>query len=264
MGHAYSALYTRHWARRLGGRLLLRMEDVDPGRSKPEFAEAIIADLAWLGFDWDGAVLTQSTRNPAYDAAIRHLDQLGLVYTCFCTRAEIAGAARERDPDGAPLYPGTCRHLTPREIAARNEAGVPMQFRLDTEAAARRAGMLTYSLAAPNPNDRPQLRHARPERWGDIVLKRKDAPASYHLAVTVDDAFQGVTHVTRGTDMEAATDIHVLLQMLLGLPTPIYTFHRLILGADGRKLSKSDGARALRARRAEGMSAQEVRAELGF
>ena len=206
----------------------------------------------------------QSSRISAYDAAIRHLDRLGLVYACFCTRGEIASRATARDPDGAPLYPGTCRHLSDAEIAARNQAGTPMQIRLDTAKAAQMAGMLTYSVAAPDPDARPMIRHARPERWGDVVLKRKDAPASYHLAVVVDDAFQGVTHVTRGTDMEAATDIHVLLQMLLGLPSPIYTFHRLLMGADGRKLSKSEGAQALRARRAEGQSPEQVRAELGF
>lgn len=264
LGHAYSALYAAHWAERLGGRFLLRMEDIDPGRSKPEFAEAVLKDLAWLGLSWERPVLAQSTRVAAYDAAIRHLDRLGLVYACFCTRGEIAARATGRDPDGAPLYPGTCRHLDPHEVAARNQAGVPMQIRLDTAKAVQLAGMLTYSVAAPNPGDRPQIHYARPARWGDVVLKRKDAPASYHLAVVVDDAFQGVTHVTRGTDMEAATDIHVLLQMLLGLKTPLYTFHKLLLGSDGRKLSKSEGAKALRVRRAEGQSPEALRAELGF
>lgn len=264
LGHAYSALFAHRAAARLGGRFLLRMEDIDPGRSKPKFADAIVTDLTWLGLAWDGEVLRQSTRAAAYDEAIARLDGLGLVYPCFCTRAEIAAHAQGRDPDGAPIYPGTCRPMSKDEIAERKAAGEIAQIRLDTAQAARRTGPLSFSVATPLPEDRPQIRFARPERWGDVVLRRKDAPASYHLAVVVDDAFQGVTHVTRGTDMEAATDIHVLLQMLLGLKTPVYTFHKLIFDADRRKLSKSKGALALRAQRERGRTAAEVRAELGF
>ena len=264
LGHAFSVLYAHRAAQRLDGRFLLRMEDIDPARSKPKFAEAIVEDLTWLGLAWDGEILKQSTRIDAYDAAIRHLDRMGLVYSCFCTRTEIAEKAAGQDPDGAPLYPGSCRNLTNAEIAGRNHAGAPVQIRLDLGKAAALAGMLTYSVAAPQPEDRPQIRYARPERWGDVVLKRKDAPASYHLAVVVDDAFQGVTHVTRGKDMEAATDIHVLLQMLLGLPTPIYSFHKLVLDDEGRKLSKSHGSRSLRDLRDEGWTAADVRRELGF
>ncbi len=264
LGHAYSALYAHRAAGRMGGRFLLRMEDIDPGRSKPEFADAIIDDLTWLGLAWDGEVLFQSSRVAAYDAAIARLDRLGLVYPCFCSRAEIAAKADGRDPDGAPIYPRTCRHLSERETADRIASGERAQIRLDVAEAARRAGMLSYAVAAPLPEDRPEIRFARPERWGDVVLRRKDAPASYHLAVVVDDAAQGVTHVTRGTDMEAATDIHVLLQMLLGLKTPVYSFHRLILGSDGRKLSKSKGAPSLGDLRALGRTARQVREELGF
>ncbi len=264
LGHAYSALYAHRAATRLNGRFLLRMEDIDPGRSKPKFAEAIIEDLTWLGLAWDGDILVQSTRVPAYEAALEKLDALGLTYPCFCTRAEIASRTEKTDPDGAPIYPGTCRHLTKKEIADRLARGERAQIRLDMAEAARRVGMLSYSVAAPLPEDRPQIRFARPERWGDVVLRRKDAPASYHLAVVVDDAFEGVTHVTRGTDMEAATDVHVLLQMLLGLPVPVYSFHRLILGPDGRKLSKSKGAPALRDLRTRGWTPHRVREDLGF
>ena len=264
LGHAYSALFAHKAAERMGGKFLLRIEDIDPARSKPEFAEAIISDLTWLGLAWDGEVLAQSTRIPAYQDALERLDRQGLVYPCFCTRTEIAALAEGTDPDGAPIYPGTCRHLPPEEVENRIAAGMPMQIRLDTAEAARRVGMLSYSVAGPQPDDRPQIRIARPERWGDVVLRRKDAPASYHLAVVVDDAFQGVTHVTRGTELEAATDIHVLLQMLLGLETPIYTFHRLILGDDGRKLSKSKSAPALKDLWAQGMTPRLLREQLGF
>ena len=264
LGHAYSALFAHKAAERMGGKFLLRMEDIDPARSKPEFAEAIISDLTWLGLAWDGDVLAQSTRIPAYQEALERLDRQGLIYPCFCTRTEIAALAEGTDPDGAPIYPGTCRHLPPEEVEKRIADGVPMQIRLDTAEAARRVGMLSFSVAGPQPDDRPQIRIARPERWGDVVLKRKDAPASYHLAVVVDDAFQGVTHVTRGAELEAATDIHVLLQMLLGLETPIYTFHRLILGDDGRKLSKSKSAPALKDLRAQGLTPRLLREQLGF
>ncbi len=264
LGHAYSALFAHKAAERMGGKFLLRMEDIDPARSKPEFAEAIIDDLTWLGLAWDGEVLMQSSRIAAYQEALAHLDRQGLVYPCFCTRTEIAAHAEGTDPDGAPIYPGSCRRLPQDEIEQRVAEGMPMQIRLDTAEAARRVGMLSYSVAAPQPDDRPQIRIARPERWGDVVLRRKDAPASYHLAVVVDDAYQGVTHVTRGTELEAASDIHVLLQMLLGLPTPIYTFHRLILGEDGRKLSKSKRAPALKDLRESGVTARLVRRELGF
>ncbi len=264
LGHAYSALFAHRAAERMGGKFLLRIEDIDPARSKPEFTEAIISDLTWLGLAWDGDVLAQSTRIPAYQEALERLDRQGLIYPCFCTRTEIAALAEGMDPDGAPIYPGTCRHLPPEEVEKRIAAGVPMQIRLDTAEAARRVGMLSFSVAGPQPDDRPQIRIARPERWGDVVLKRKDAPASYHLAVVVDDAFQGVSHVTRGAELEAATDIHVLLQMLLGLETPIYTFHRLIFGDDGRKLSKSKGAPALKDLRAQGMTSRLLREQLGF
>lgn len=264
LGHAYSALYTWRAADLLGGTALLRIEDIDPERSKPEFTRAIKDDLAWLGLAWPEPVMVQSERYDIYAAAGDRLRQAGLLYPCFCSRAEIAAAATQTDPEGAPLYPGTCRGLDRGEQILRLERGDPVQFRLDTAAAAARTGPLTLTVVGPSVTDRPQIRYARPERWGDVVLQRKGVPTSYHLSVVVDDAAQGVTHVTRGRDMEAATDIHVLLQMLLGLPGPIYHFHRLILDEAGNKLSKSRGSVSLANLRATGWTPADVRRAVGF
>jgi glutamyl-Q tRNA(Asp) synthetase len=264
LGHAYSALYTWQAAGLLGGTALLRIEDIDAERSKPEFTAAISEDLHWLGLDWPQPVRHQSQHMDAYAAAGNHLRDQGLLYPCFCSRSQIAGAADETDPDGAPLYPGTCRHLDRGEQIARLERDDPVQFRLDTTKAMNLVGMLTFTVTGPLVTDRPQIRHARPERWGDVVLQRKGTPTSYHLSVVVDDAAQGVTHVTRGRDMEAATDIHALLQMLLGLPSPIYNFHRLILDDAGRKLAKSRGSESLRDLREQGWTAEDVRRAVGM
>jgi len=264
LGHAYSALVTWNAAALLGGTALLRIEDIDAERSKPEFTAAIVDDLHWLGLAWPDPVMLQSQRMDAYAAAGNHLRDQRLLYPCFCSRSEIAAAATTTDPDGAPLYPGTCRHLDRGEQIIRLERGDPVQFRLDTGKAMERAGMLTFTVVGPLITDRPQLRYARPERWGDVVLQRKGIPTSYHLSVVVDDAAQGVTHVTRGRDMEAATDIHALLQMLLGLPSPIYHFHRLILDDEGRKLAKSKGSESLADLRARGWTPQDVRRAFGF
>ena len=257
LGHAYSALFADFWARQLGGQFLLRLEDTDLTRSKPEFAEAIIDDLHWLGLSWPEPVMVQSQRFPVYRVAADRLGALGLLYSCDCTRHEVAERATGVDPDGAPLYDGKCR-------VHGIVGGRPTQTRIDIARATSLTGPLSFTVAGPTPLDRPQIRYARPEVWGDTVLQRKDTPASYHLAVVVDDAAQGITHVTRGRDMEQATDIHVLLQMLLGLPQPIYTFHKLILGADGRKLSKSRGSPSLRDLREAGETPQSVRDRLGF
>jgi glutamyl-Q tRNA(Asp) synthetase len=264
LGHAYSALVTWKAARLLGGTALLRIEDIDAERSKPEFVAAIMEDLTWLGLDWPEPVLQQSQRMDDYADAGNHLRGQGLLYPCFCSRSEIAAAATGTDPDGAPLYPGTCRHLDRGAQIERLERGDPVQFRLDTEAAMARAGMLTFTVVGPLVTDRPQIRHARPERWGDVVLQRKGTPTSYHLSVVVDDAAQGITHVTRGRDMEAATDTHVLLQMLLGLPSPIYHFHRLILDDEGKKLAKSKGSQSLADLRAQGWTQADVRRAVGL
>lgn len=264
LGHAYSALFTRHWATALGGRFLLRIEDTDLTRSRPDFVDAILEDLHWLGIDWDEPVWRQSHRFPAYGAAARQLDEMGLLFPCFCTRTEVATAAEKTDPDGAPIYPGTCRQLPGPEVARRRARGDPSQTRLRMDAAITRAGAPSFAVAMPTPDRPAERRTAHPERWGDVVLQRKDVPTSYHLSVVVDDAAQGVTHVTRGRDMEAATDLHALLQRLLGLPSPLYTFHELILGPDGRKLAKSKGSPTLDSLRLEGWTAGDVRRRLGF
>lgn len=264
LGHAYSALYTWQAAAQLDGTALLRMEDTDPERCKPEFAQAIIDDLHWLGLAWPEPIMVQSERFPIYAEAANRLRDADLLYPCFCSRSDIAAKAKGTDPDGAPLYPGTCRHMSRGEQIERLERGDPVQFRLDTASAMARTGMLTFTIVGPLVTDRPQIRYARPERWGDVVLQRKGTPTSYHLSVVVDDAAQGVTHVTRGRDMEPATDFHVLLQFLLGLPSPIYNFHRLILDAEGKKLSKSKGSPTLASLRDAGRTAQDIRQELGF
>lgn len=264
LGHALSALITWRAAELLGGTAHLRIEDIDTNRCKPEFTAAIFEDLHWLGLDWPEPVMHQSDRFEIYMAAANHLRALDLLYPCFCSRTDIAAHAEGKDPEGAPLYPGTCRHLSNAERIERLERGDPVQFRLDVGAAMALTGSLSYSVIGPTILDRPQIRYARPQRWGDVVLQRKDTPTSYHLSVVIDDAAQDITHVTRGRDMEAATDIHVLLQMLLGLPTPYYHFHRLLLDDSGQKLSKSKGSPSLADLRAQGATAEEIRRQLGF
>lgn len=264
LGHAYSALFTWRAAAEIGGVALLRIEDTDIARCKPEFADAIMEDLAWLGLAWPEPVLYQSERFPIYAAAAERLAALDLVYPCFCSRSEIAAAATARDPDGAPLYPGTCRHLSREQVAERLARGDPVQYRLKSDRAIALAGSRHFRVAEPDVTGPVLERLARPERWGDVVIQRKGTPTSYHLSVVVDDEAQGITHVTRGRDMEAATDFHVLLQALLELPVPIYTFHPLILDREGKKLSKSRSSESLRALRAAGWSADDIRRHLGF
>jgi glutamyl-Q tRNA(Asp) synthetase len=264
LGHAYSALFTWQAAAQLGGTALLRIEDIDTARSKPEFTQAIFDDLHWLGLDWPLPVWRQSERMSVYGAAAAKLGAMDLLYPCFCSRSEIAASANGTDPDGAPLYAGTCRHLSKADIATRLQRGDPVQYRLDLQRAMALTGPLTFTLIGPTMADRPQIRYARPDRWGDVVVQRKDTPTSYHLSVVVDDAAQGITHVTRGRDMEAATDIHVLLQFLLALPSPIYAFHRLLLDEDGNKLSKSRGSPSLKDLADAGRTPQDIRHQLGF
>ena len=264
LGHAFSALYTWNAAAALGGTALLRIEDIDSERCKPEFTAGIYEDLQWLGLNWPAPVMLQSQRMDVYAAAGNQLRDQHLLYPCFCSRTDVAALATRTDPDGAPLYPGTCRHLDRGDQIERLQRGDPVQFRLDTEAALARAGMLTFSVVGPLVTDRPQIRYARPERWGDVVLQRKGTPTGYHLSVVVDDAAQGITHVTRGRDMEAATDLHVLLQLLLNLPTPIYHFHRLILDDDGRKLAKSKGSPSLASLRDAGWTPDDIRRAVGL
>jgi len=264
LGHAYSALFTAHWAERLGGHFLLRIEDIDITRGKPEFTAAIFEELKWLGLRWEEPVMRQSERFDVYEDAADRLHQRGLLYPCFCSRSEIAAEAGGTDPDGAPLYSGKCRHLSDDEVDERVGRGDPVQYRLYSELAIAMAGPLTFTVAAPTPLDRPQIRYARPELWGDVVIQRKDFPTSYHLSVVVDDAAQGVTHVTRGRDMEPSTDIHVLLQFLLGVASPVYTFHRLLLDEEGRKLAKSRSSKSLRDLGAEGWTPEDVRRAVGL
>jgi glutamyl-Q tRNA(Asp) synthetase len=232
-----------------GGRFLLRIEDIDGTRSRPEHIETILADLEWLGLSWEGPVF-QSERLPLYDAALTALRDRRLLYRCFCTRADIAAASLSAPHDTAPPYPGTCRRLSPAEIAAQRDR--PHCWRLDMAAAIALAGPLDW-------HDRRAGRVvADPGPQGDVILARKDAPASYHLAVTVDDAAQGVTDVVRGADLFQATHVHRLLQALLGLPTPAYHHHPLLLGPDGRRLAKRDGARTLASMRDDGEDARAL------
>ncbi len=262
LGHAHAALFAHRAACAAGGRFLLRIEDIDVGRSRPEFVAAIEEDLAWLGLDWERPVRRQSRHMDDYRAALDRLAAMGLIYPCFCTRAEIeAEIARAsgapHGPDG-PVYPGTCRHLTAAERAARIDAGAAFALRLDMAQATARAGTLEW-------HDRARgTITAHPEAFGDVVLARKDTPASYHLAVTVDDALQGVTLVTRGEDLVPATDIHRLLQALLDLPVPDYHHHGLILDDAGRRLAKRDRAATLRDLREAGRTPAEARALAGF
>ena len=286
LGHALSALTTWAAARALHGRFLLRIEDIDTARTRPAFVDGIFRDLAWLGLTWEEPVLHQSQRFAHYRAAADRLADMGLLYPCFATRSEIDAAVtpeHPRDPDGAPLYPGLWRHRPQADIDAARARGLPCALRLDMARALAHAhtrtggapitfveglgldasaiddavraspglarvdrdGHLTEalraSLAAP-----PRVVTADPARWGDAVLVRKDTPTSYHLAVVVDDAAQGISHVTRGRDLFAATDLHRLLQVLLDLPAPIYAHHALLTDARGRKLSKSAGDAGLR------------------
>lgn len=262
LGHALSALEGWTAAKTAGGRFLLRIEDIDRARCRPEFEQAIEDDLAWLGLDWEKPVRRQSEHMEDYREGLARLEAMGLVYPCFCTRKEIAAevaasGAAPQGPDG-PLYPGTCRGLSAPERERRVAGGLHYALRLDVARAAVRVGALAWEeegrgLVAVDP-----LLH------GDVVIARKDIPASYHLAVTLDDAIQGVTLVTRSEDLFAATHLHRLLQALLGLPAPRYRHHRLVRDANGKRLAKREDAESLAALRARGVGAAEIRARLGF
>ncbi len=246
LGHAYAAIVAHDLARAQGpkdGEFLVRIEDIDGARSRPELAEEALADLAWLGLGWDGGVHYQSQRLDSYVEAGDRLKAMGLLYPCACTRAEIATAATRMGPDG-PVYPGTCRH---RAVAPEGAA-----WRLDIEKAIARAGPLTWR------DERAGLQVAAPAPFGDVVLLRKDLPASYHLAATLDDAADGVTLVTRGMDLFRATHIHRLLQALLDLPVPRWHHHALLVEADGRKLAKRRGSPSLADRRRAGENGQAL------
>jgi glutamyl-Q tRNA(Asp) synthetase len=272
LGHAYSALLNFDRAREAGGRLLLRIEDIDATRCRPEYETAIDEDLAWLGIVWETPVRRQSEHLADYRAALEKLSALGLVYPAFESRAEIAKlvAAREadgpwlRDPDGAPLYPGDAKALAADERARLIDTGVPYALRLDMAAACRRVGGLTWDELGEGPDGEHGLVPARPEAWGDVILARKETPTSYHLSVVVDDALQGVSEVVRGQDLFHATSVHRLLQVLLGLPHPVYRHHALIHDEVGRKLSKSTRATGLGELRAKGISPAGIRRLVGL
>lgn len=261
LGHAHAALFAWRLARAAGGRFLLRIEDIDPTRCRPEFTAAILEDLAWLGLDWDGEVRVQSAHLPEYRRALDALQARGLLYPCFCTRGDIAreiaaSASAPHGPDG-PLYPGTCRRLPPEERAARLARAEPHALRLDMAAA-------LATLRAPLTFAEHGARFTcDPAQFGDAVLARKDVPASYHLCVTHDDALQGVTLVTRGEDLRLATHLHRLLQQLMGWPEPRYAHHGLLTDAQGRRLAKRDRAATLREMRAAGVTPAEARKRAG-
>jgi glutamyl-Q tRNA(Asp) synthetase len=269
LGHAFSALVGYGRACAGGGRFLVRIEDIDKGRARARYVAGILADLAWLGVVWEEPLVFQSRRLPAYRAASERLERMGLLYPCFATRADIAAAASSgRDPDGAPLDPGLYKGRAPAEIARRRAAGDPYALRLDMAAAIDAAAVKLASSSLDfielDAHGGPHVIKAQPERWGDAVIVRKDAPACYHLAVVVDDAWQGVSHVTRGRDLYAATDLHRLLQVLLDLPAPVYHHHRLITDAAGRKLAKSARDTSLRSLRERGVTPMDIRRLIGL
>ncbi|NVN88118.1 MAG: tRNA glutamyl-Q(34) synthetase GluQRS [Rhodopseudomonas sp.] len=272
LGHAYSALLNFDSARAAGGRLLLRIEDIDTARCKPEFEVALLEDLAWLGIAWETPIRRQSEHLALYRQALQRLQALGLIYPSFESRGEIARlvAGREaeapwpRDPDGAPLYPGMAKQLAADERARLIELGTPYALRLDIAAALEKVGDLSWTELGEGPLGETGEVTADPQAWGDAILARKETPTSYHLSVVIDDALQGVTDVVRGRDLFWSTSLHRLLQELLGLPRPVYRHHGLLRDPAGRKLSKSTAATGLRELRAQGVTPTEVRAMVGL
>ena len=261
-GHAFSALFAAHRARAAGGRFLLRIEDIDAGRCREEFVGGILEDLAWLGLSWEEPVRRQSRHMDDYARALDRLGALGVLYPCFCTRRDIAAeiaraGGAPHGPDGH-AYPGTCRGLPAHERARRVAAGEGHALRLDAAKALALAGPLSWE------DERAGIVAADPLPLGDVVLARKEMPASYHLAVTLDDHLQGVTLVTRGEDLFHATHVHRLLQALLGFAPPRWHHHALLRAPDGTRLAKREGAPTLAAMRAAGADPGELRRELGF
>jgi glutamyl-Q tRNA(Asp) synthetase len=272
LGHAFSALLNFDLARESGGRFMLRIEDIDPARCRPEFETAIDEDLAWLGLSWEKPARRQSEHFACYRAALEKLAGLGLVYPAFESRAEVTRLIAEqekhapwpRDPDGAPLYPGAARTLASEERTRLLQSGVPYALRLDMAAACARVGQLNWIERGEGPEGESGNLVANPAAWGDVIVARKEMPTSYHLAVVVDDALQSVTEVVRGQDLFWSTSVHRLLQTLLGLPQPVYRHHRLIRDAAGQKLSKSTDATGLRELRGAGVTPAEIRRRIGL
>lgn len=271
-GHAFSALLNQRAADATQARLLLRIEDIDTARARPEFEAAIYEDLGWLGLSWVRPVLRQSERFDAYRDALAELTRLGLLYPSFMSRGEIRARVAEaeaagrqwlRDPDGAPLYPGGERDWPEARRRSEMASGKPYALRLDMARAPEGVPALSWTEVDPlRADDAGTHRAADPAAWGDVVLARKELPASYHLSVVADDALQAVTDIVRGLDLQPSTSVHRLLQTLLGLPEPRYFHHRLILDETGAKLAKSRGSETIRGRRAAGESAAELIAGL--
>ena len=274
LGHALSALLNAEWAKRTGGRFLLRIEDIDLARCTPQYEQGIYDDLAWLGVSWEKPPRRQSEHFAEYKAVLDRLIDQGLVYPAFMSRGEIRAHISEqetpkkrwpRDPDGVPHYPGADRDLSSRERRRRIASGVPFAWRLDVAAALARVGKpLSWSEMAAEYGDTHGAVEARPQDWGDVVLARKDVPTSYHLSVVVDDAAQGITHVVRGRDLYHATAVQRLLQELLGYHAPLYFHHQLVEGPDGRKLSKSEKDTGLQRLREGGATPEDVRRMVGL
>jgi glutamyl-Q tRNA(Asp) synthetase len=274
LGHAYSALLNADLARQAGGRLLLRIEDIDVTRCRPDYEQAIYEDLAWLGIVWESPVRRQSDHLDAYIAASAGLAAMGLLYPSFESRTEIARlvAAEEakgpwpRDPDGAPLYPGSARSLSADEVAELKRSGAPMALRLDMAGAIARVGALVWREqgSGSGPDGETGDVAAQPAAWGDVILARKEVPTSYHLSVVIDDALQGVTDVVRGQDLFWSTSVHRLLQALLGVPAPVYRHHALLRDQTGAKLAKSIASTGLRELRKEGATPADIRRLVGL
>jgi len=272
LGHALSALLNFDMARAAEGRFLLRIEDIDTTRCRPEFEMAIYQDLAWLGISWEQPVRRQSEHLGRYRQALERLDAERLTFPSFESRAEIARLVGDResharwprDPDGAPLYPGAARQMPEIERAERIARGEPYAIRLDMLKAMECAGPLTWSESGAGPSGESSVVAADPAAWGDVIVGRKETPTSYHLSVVIDDALQGVTNVVRGQDLFWSTSVHRVLQLLLDLPAPAYHHHRLIHDADGRKLSKSSQATGLRELRDAGVKPADIRRLVGL
>jgi glutamyl-Q tRNA(Asp) synthetase len=278
LGHALSAALNFDMAQRSRGRFLLRIEDIDAARCRLEYEAAIYEDLAWLGLTWEEPVWRQSAHFDVYETALGRLDAMGVIYESFESRAEIARLVADRDragpwprdPDGVPVYPGDANGMPAAERRRRRNAGDPFALRLDMAAAIRLASMrgggtpLTWTETGTGPDGETGTIAANPAAWGDVILARKDVPTSYHLCVVVDDERQGITHVVRGQDLFHVTGLHRLLQVLLGLPQPVYRHHRLIRDADGRKLSKATRATGLRELRAAGATPPDIRQTIGL
>jgi glutamyl-Q tRNA(Asp) synthetase len=272
LGHAYSALLNHDLAREFGGRLLLRIEDIDATRCRPDYEDAIYDDLRWLGVSWQEPVRRQSDHFADYAGAIAELEKQELLYPSFESRSElndmVATLDRQggwpRDPDGVAIYPGRARKMSTGERDRRRASGEPFALRLAMDRAVARAGVLTWTETGAGPRGQPGTITAAPQMWGDVVLARKESPTSYHVSAVLDDALQGVTDIVRGQDLFWSTGIHRLLQKLLGLPEPTYHHHKLILDSDGQKLSKATQATGIRELRAGGTSALDVRRMVGL